>query len=239
MDDYVDCFETEEEAVKVLKKVIEIHSFAGFDLRNITSNSDRIKQMYGNYNANENAVSLNVEEVERVLGMFWAQSIDCLKFVLKLHKVPKAILNFERKPTKRETLSLNMSIFDPFGLLSNYMVSSKVLMQALWKCGIDWDDELPDHIYEKWKLWVIDLPKLETFSVPRCYDSKFLNAKLELHIFLDASEEAMATVAYWRIHTDEIKIILIAAKTSNVPTRFHSIPKFELQEAVMGVRLKA
>ncbi|XP_075151846.1 uncharacterized protein LOC142225881 [Haematobia irritans] len=95
-------------------------------------------------------------------------------------------------------LSSNMSIYDPYGFVCDFMIGSKILMQHVWKAGIQWDEELPVQIYECWKMWLQELYKLEQYKVPRCYGKYFLNCHVELHIFADASEEAMAVVAYWR-----------------------------------------
>lgn len=48
----------------------------------------------------------------------------------------------------------------------------------------------------------------------------------------------MAVVAYWRIIcASSIKIVFITGKTSCALLRVQSIPKMELQAAVMAVRL--
>ncbi|XP_075151929.1 uncharacterized protein LOC142225965 isoform X6 [Haematobia irritans] len=95
VDDYVDCFQSEEEAILVLKDVIRIHKFGGFHLRNISSNSEAIKRMYGNPTNESNHYDefLNSNHTERVLGIHWLSQSDVFCFKLILHKVDGDIVN--------------------------------------------------------------------------------------------------------------------------------------------------
>ncbi|XP_058979028.1 uncharacterized protein LOC131802654 isoform X1 [Musca domestica] len=240
VDDYVDCFQTEGEAVEVVRDVIKIHKEGGFNLRNIKSNSLVLQRMFGNPISDESdGNSIFDDGMERVLGIHWLPKSDVFCFELKLHKVDEKILKLQKVPTKREMLSLNMSVFDPFGFLGDFMVTSKIIMQNVWKSGIKWDEKLPSAIYSRWKTWLEELPKLKDFKVPRCYSNGFFNGIVDLHVFVDASEDAMAAVAYWRIVTNcGVSVVFVMGKTSCAPTRYHTIPKLELQAAVIGVRMK-
>lgn len=64
------------------------------------------------------------------------------------------------------------------------------------KTGIDWDEVLPAEIYGQWKTWMEQLPQVQKFSVPRCYMYNLSANRVDLHVFVDSSEEAMAAVAY-------------------------------------------
>ncbi|XP_058978716.1 uncharacterized protein LOC131802445 [Musca domestica] len=237
VDDYVDCFQTEGEAVEVVRDVIKIHKEGGFNLRNIKSNSLVLQRMFGNPISDESdGNSIFDDGMERVLGIHWLPKSDVFCFELKLHKVDEKILKLQKVPTKREMLSLNMSVFDPFGFLGDFMVTSKIIMQNVWESGIKWDEELPAAIYSRWKTWLEELPKLKDFKVPRCYSDGFFNGIVDLHVFVDASEDAMAAVAYWRIVTNcGLSVVFVMGKTSCAPTRYHTIPKLELQAAVIGI----
>ena len=60
---------------------------------------------------------------------------------------------------------------------------------------------------------------------------------LRLHIFTDASEEAMCIVEYLQ-DIATLKITYVIGKCRVAPLRHMTIPKLELQAAVYGVRLR-
>lgn len=139
----------------------------------------------------------------------------------------------------REILSFVMSIYDPMGFIAHLTIHGKILMQELHKEMSDWDDEIPDHLYEMWKHWLIIIKRATTIKIPRWMLAAHMQY-FELHVFVDASEYAFAAVAYARIlkgsgSTASIKIT--AAKSRVAPIRRLSIPRYELQAAVLGVRL--
>lgn len=158
-----------------------------------------------------------------------------------MNRVDKDIVNGQKCPTKRELLSLVMSVYDPLGMLSDLMLQGKLLVQEVWREGIDWNDLLPDALFDRFKKWMLQLEKVKHFNLNRCYSHKFLcpEARLELHVFVDASEEAFAAVAYWRIiFAGEVELSFVAGKTRCAPLKMLSIPRLELQAAVLGTRLK-
>ena len=236
VDDYVDCFETTQEAMDTLHHVIKIHQFAGFHLTNIISNSPQINRLYGNYTGNYDCGNLMDGGNSRILGMNWQPQSDHFCFVFKFVNIKEKILKFLEIPTKRQVLSVVMSVFDPFGFVANFMVTGKILVQKTWKAGIQWDDALPENLFNRWKMWMQEIVVVEQFRVPRCYKVGTAPNTVDLHVFVDASEEAMAVVAYWRAKNGTV--VFVSGKSSCAPTRFHSIPKLELQAAVMGVRMK-
>lgn len=60
---------------------------------------------------------------------------------------------------------------------------------------------------------------------------------VELHIFVDASEEAFAAMAYIRIVEGRVRCSLVSAKTKVAPLKLLSIPRLELSAAALGARL--
>lgn len=87
-----------------------------------------------------------------------------------------------------------------------------------------------------------ELINVNKLKIPRNYCKKLLTSKnIQLHMFTDASERAFASVPYVRIEVCEaFQVALISAK-SKVPSlksnNVLSIPRFELQGALLGVRL--
>jgi len=86
--------------------------------------------------------------------------------------------------------------------------------------------------------WQALLPKLSDLRIPR-YMSCSSNVKsLQLHMFVDASLDAYAAVAYLQIDLgDEIRCSLLASKTRVAPLKPISVPRMELMAAVLGLRL--
>lgn len=76
------------------------------------------------------------EENNKVLGLYWSLKPDCFKFKTNVNRIKDEIIQMKRAPTKREVLSIVMSLFDPFGFLGNYTINGKLLLQSIWKEGI-------------------------------------------------------------------------------------------------------
>lgn len=120
-----------------------------------------------------------------------------------------------------------MSIFDPFGLL-----------QQIWRSGIGWDDQLEDGARKKWLKWLNNLSTITDVRVTRCYSANLRSCdQVELHVFCDASTIAMNAVAYLRVvKAEKIDVSFVASRGRVAPERFMSIPKLELQAALLGYR---
>ena len=125
--------------------------------------------------------------------------------------------------TKREVAFLAAKIFDPIGLTAPFSVRSKLILQSLWTKGVGWDEEIPMEVSLKWNQWVEELSELERLHIPRGYSDLPLsqNAKVELHVFGDASEVAYASAVYLRVVHEDGKICtsLVMSKTRVAPVR--------------------
>ena len=137
-------------------------------------------------------------------------------------------------------LSLIASLFDPIGFLAPFLVRAKILLQRMWQCGIGWDDVLPSELLEEWSKWQEELDGISQFRISSFYrhvpDSP---SAIELHVFGDASEQAFCSVAYLRFcyTSGAVKCAIVMAKTRVAPKKPLSIPKLELQAAVLSARL--
>lgn len=104
----------------------------------------------------------------------------------------------------------------------------KILLQDVWRSGIDWDDQVNDVIFEKWQTWLKVLPHIQCITIPRCYYSRRITETkdVQLHTFVDASENGIAAVCYLRFGCDNnVECSLVAAKTRVAPLKFLSIPR--------------
>ncbi|KAK3715773.1 hypothetical protein QZH41_002282 [Actinostola sp. cb2023] len=117
--------------------------------------------------------------------------------------------------------SVPTPIFDPLNLAAPAMLPAKQIMQTLWRRKLPWDQPLDGEILEKWKKWKSSLPLLQNFRITRCYFSRLDHegVRLQLHHFCDASEAAYA------------------GKSRNAPIKSVSIPRLELQGALLAARV--
>ncbi|XP_055614645.1 uncharacterized protein LOC129760976 [Uranotaenia lowii] len=244
MDDYLGSFGTEKETEEVAKEVKTVHAKGGFNIRGWRSNSQKVLEGLGEpTTADPRSLNLENTGIERVLGMHWLPKEDFLAFSTSFRPELCELIASERRPSKRQVLRCLMSVFDPLGLLAAFVIQGKILLQDIWRAGTQWDEEIDDRANEKWTKWISQFPKVADIRVPRCYypgADQTSYRQLELHIFADASENAYAAVAYFRIpvKTGGFRCSLVAAKTKVAPLRHWSIPRLELQSAVLAARLE-
>ncbi|GBP53947.1 hypothetical protein EVAR_96625_1 [Eumeta japonica] len=87
--------------------------------------------------------------------------------------------------------------------------------------------------------WLEHLQAPRKLDIPQCYPGCTHAVKRELHTFVDASEHKYAASRYWRTTAAEgsINMSLVMAKARVAPLKITSVPRLELQAAVMGVQL--
>lgn len=229
VDDLLQSCANEDEAVSLAQQITDIQKEANFTLHKWTSNSELVQGSFGNHQRTER----ELQKDPKTLGLKWRTKTDELSFDLKLVTTneAKGIL-----PTKRIVLSFVMSLFDPLGLAIPQATVGRLIVRDLWIVDLNWDENIPEEIRRRWIEWMEKLQSLQNLKIPRWYGLS--SPKKELHIFVDASEKAMAAVAYFRGETASgIKVSLVAAKSKLAPTSQQSIPRLELQAAVLGLRL--
>ncbi|XP_017467048.1 PREDICTED: uncharacterized protein LOC108359625 [Rhagoletis zephyria] len=243
VDDFVDSFPSVEKAIAVTTQVREIHKAVGFDMCAFISNSDIVVKSLRNTAQLEDAAVSHLKSqdatAEKVLGMYWNPEDDTFRYELKFHRVDADVVSGNRPPTKRELCSYIMSIFDPMGFLCQLTVGAKLLLREVWQGGVTWDQPLPEDMYECWIVWQKEVESTTTIRVPRYYFHEGPPKELQLHVFVDASEEAFSAVCYWRYKDarETFRTALIGAKTKCAPIKCITIPRLELQATVLGVRL--
>ncbi|XP_055622405.1 uncharacterized protein LOC129765971 [Toxorhynchites rutilus septentrionalis] len=237
VDDYLDSADSVEEAVRLAQDVSYVHSRGGFHLRKWLSNSKDVLKRVGERNpGSEKCLLLDkASSTERVLGMYWRPEQDVFTYTYSVGQE-------EAHPTKRQILRAVMSLFDPLGLLSHFLVFGKIIIQQIWRAKTGWDDPIPKELCERWTQWTAEFKYLDQISIPRCYfpqrSVKDISS-LQLHIFVDAGEDAYACVAYLRAEfSEKIQCAIIGGKTKVAPLKTLSIPRLELMAAVIGVRLR-
>ncbi|XP_058840721.1 uncharacterized protein LOC131696194 [Topomyia yanbarensis] len=236
VDDYLDSFDTEDEAIKVAKEVAFIHQRGGFTISSWLSNSTEVLRRVGEQDTPLQKL-INWDKgscVERVLGMSWLAKDDVFVYSSSVD-VGAAVT------TKRGILRCVMSQFDPLGLLSHFLIHGRIIIQDIWRTKASWDDEIGGDILKRWRVWTSLFSDLQQIRIDRCYCPGITSSEIEdlqLHVFVDASESAYACVSYFRaVIAGEIHITLVAAKAKVAPLKSLSVPKLELQAALIGARL--
>ncbi|XP_045483320.1 uncharacterized protein LOC123688722 [Harmonia axyridis] len=135
-----------------------------------------------------------------------------------------------------------MSIFDPIGFLAPLIIKARILMQNIWRSNVDWDSEIPETLLPAWQNWLHELKELAPIVVDRYYFPSISCVKeVDLHVFCDASDKAYSSVAYFRTEekedNNEIHVCFVTAKYKVAPLTQQTIPKLELQGAVLACRL--
>ncbi|XP_036345739.1 uncharacterized protein LOC118754983 [Rhagoletis pomonella] len=241
VDDMLDSVDTDEEAVQLALNIQYIHSKGGFHIRNFLSNSDRVLKALNV--RSDKALCLNFESelpTEKVLGMWWIASTDHFTFRVSAKYKESNLLVYQRRPTKREVLSLVMTIYNPLGLIGFYVIFAKIILQEIWRSACGWDDRIPDEQFTKWLRWIRLIPKIENMRIPRNYIRTEFDSppQIELHTFVDASESSYAAVSYMRYSDGKIvDCAMVSSKTRVAPLKVMSIPRLELKAALLGARL--
>ena len=243
MDDFLESCETKEEASSRVQQVIEINKHANWEMHGWACNDASV---LSNLHADSNdKQSINFEEkdsIEKILGLRLVNSSDELIFNINIDKIIQDLRTGVKKPTKREFLKIIMSIFDPLGFLTPFTVESKLIMQSVWSSKIGWDEMLQDTEFLQWKQWLCNLDRIKSCRIPRCYQLHNCQVKsAELHTFCDASSKAYASVAYWRfcLRDGSYHVALIMAKSriAQMKELVTTIPRLELQAAVLAIRV--
>ena len=72
---------------------------------------------------------------------------DVFTYTLAMRDDLQHILHENHTPTKREVLKVIMCLFAPLGFVLFFLVHTKVLMQDIWASGINWDEQINEHLY--------------------------------------------------------------------------------------------
>ncbi|KAL0859420.1 hypothetical protein ABMA27_010599 [Loxostege sticticalis] len=241
VDDYLQSFKNLEEAKKISQKVRDIQKEAHYDLKKWTSNCTELIAMLDENNESQPSKDLDDgTKTERVLGLIWKPGTDELAFNLNLARLPPEVMD-DKEPTKRKILKIIMSLFDPLGFASPVTTRAKQILQETWRRGTGWDDKLDEDLIHQWQQWMEHLRALKDIGIPRCHLHYSDATRRELHIFVDASEAAYAAVIYWRLTNPdgEVSLSFVLGKARVAPLKITSIPRLELQAAVMGSRMAA
>ncbi|XP_045023412.1 uncharacterized protein LOC116935800 [Daphnia magna] len=151
--------------------------------------------------------SLDGDHEEKALGVYWNPTTDVVTFK---------------------------------GMAAPMTLKAKVKLRELQIQGLQWTDEVTGEAEQWWKKWFETLKQLNDLEIPRClFEREDFIVRTELHSFGDASEEAYAAVVYLRnVYVDGTVLVRhVRASTKLAPKKTISIPKLELNAALLAARL--
>ena len=135
-------------------------------------------------------------------------------------------------------------VYDPIGLVAPFTVGARLILKDIWRVnGQSWDDELPKDTVDRFPAWCIELPRLAEITIPRSYFSGPFQY-LELHMFGDSSQDVFSAVGFLRAQvtcpSGEIitELAFVLGMASVAPMKVMTVPKLELQAALLAARLK-
>ncbi|XP_074652764.1 uncharacterized protein LOC141907094 [Tubulanus polymorphus] len=235
MDDLLRALFSLDTSINLARDVVQILAKGGFHLTKFVSNSRELLSYFPKQELARPNLDLDLDELplERALGLKWNVQSDEFVFT----PVKKDV-----KPSKRGVLSAVSSVFDPCGFLAPFTFRAKCLMQDIWRSKVAWDDDVDGKHLDVWEGWQDELCQLRALRIPRHHLELSANVtEFELHIFCDASELGFGCVAYLRFMMSAGSWVnsFLAAKTRLASIKpFLTIPKLELEGAVLAVQLK-
>ena len=236
MDDGLKSEPTVEKAVQTMENARQICAKGNLRLHKITSNS---KEFLAHFPESELSLSNQTElasgksdqVLERTLGIQWSTLEDNFKFCFEEKKRPT---------TRRGLLSVIASLYDPLGFISPFILKGKQILQQTCVNNVEWDQPLDEELSVAWEKWLEDLKSLPSVTISRCFTPcKFGPVRYrELHHFSDASEKGYGTCTYIRSvsETQKVHCALVLSKARVAPKRKVTIPRLELQAAVLATK---
>ena len=213
---YVDDLSTSapdvDSAVKLVHDVEALLQGGGFELAKLSSNLPEVlKGLPAKRLASElNQVDLSPEiPKQKTLGFVWYPQEDVLGV---------KVLEVAYPVTRRGLLSLVMSIFDPLGFLSPFLLPLKLLLQRLVTLG--WDAVMPEAEKQTLRKFSKHLLKLGEISISRCLSGFSSLENVQLHVFADASSVGIGAVCYLRMsNANNCFVLFMMGKSRVAPAK--------------------
>ena len=229
MDDFAKSVDTEEEAIELYNQLKTVLIKGGFNLTKwITNNSIVMNSFKEGDRAESTTKTFEAEPAaSSLLGLQWNMEEDTLEVCRGVSKeVPSKIT--------RVVLSFVASVFDPLGVVAPFTMRMRILLKTTWaKCGQLWDEMIAEDDKSSFLQWVSGLQQLKEMKLERNYFTTKPEV-VELHIFSDASLEAMCMVACLRAETaNGVQLCFVVGKCRIAPMKQQTIQNWNCKQLYM------
>ncbi|XP_067945018.1 uncharacterized protein [Watersipora subatra] len=214
VDDGLISLDSQEQAVAVINRAIDISSKGNIRLHKFVSNDKKVLRTIPSSEKAEKLQDLDLQAanstlpIERALGIEWCVENDQFQFRVMLKS---------QATTRRGILSTIASVFDPLGFISPFILMGKQVLQQMCRDNLDWDDPLPEHLQAKWQSRTHDLLALNRqVTVARAeLQAAVLSAKIAHNLKAELKLANVTKEVFW---TDS-KVVL--GYIHNEARRFH------------------
>ena len=242
VDDSITGATSKEEAVKISENMDRIAELGGFKYKETVMSGDKS----------------DLAEPRRVVGLGWDSESDCVyintnvnvsckkKGVKEEPDIPleQLVEKFPDVITKRIVWRIVLAQYDMLGLASVFTIRLKLVMRSLVAeegALMKWDDPVPRKVRDEFLIILQQLLQVKSIMFPRdvVHPLWDVTKPPDLLILCDGSQSAFCALVYVRceLKSGGFGCRLVAGKSRVAPTRKISVPRMELQAAVMGVRL--
>ena len=234
VDDGVTSVSTPQEAKELIKAATTICTKANIRLHKFTCNNEEVLSTVPISERKEVSKSIDIFKdslyCERTLGMEWNICSDTFHYTTPTSAKPA---------TRRGILSTIARIYDPIGFVSPIVLKGKQILQQITMANQSWDQLLNPSVKLEWDKWYAGLSNLPLLKIKRCFKPSEEVKVTELHHYSDASLQGYGACSYLRQITKDGKVScsLLLAKARVTPLKTQTIPRLELQGAVIATRL--
>ena len=227
VDNFVISVDSAEKLHEIYTKGTKMFAAMGMHLREWQSNSKEFMETV----EEKDKMAIPDDQSTTILGIKW----NFVQDILTVGSLPSlaGIL------TKRKTLEVTSSCFDPLGLLNPLLLGLKLFIQNLWKLDVKWDDPLSKDLEVKFQKLLADVQKSMKMQIPRSYQLPDPESSFQLGVvcFCDASQEAYAANVYLCVYmADKTLSQLMFSKMRLAPIKGMTIPRMELLAVYIGAQ---
>ncbi|KAJ8359027.1 hypothetical protein SKAU_G00155520 [Synaphobranchus kaupii] len=142
VDDALKSFDTEEEAIGVLRRAQKMLAASNLRLHRIASNQPAVNEAFSPEDRSKDIEDLDIFvdnlPIQRSLGLSWNMRADTFTF---------HIADSQKPFTRRGVLSTVNSLYDSLGFLTPICVQGRLILRELTMQAKDWDSPLPKDLH--------------------------------------------------------------------------------------------